>query len=335
MEQLANISKHYSSIINDPLLPMFNRAVQSPQPPGSVFKLVNALIALEEGVVTPETQYGCNMGFRMGGLKVGCHAHPSPLDLKHSIAMSCNAYYCYLLGDILNNRKNYRSTEEAFNKWNEYVHSFGFGEKLGSDIPHELGGYVPTSERYNRVYGKNAWKYLTIISLSIGQGEMGCTPLHLANLCATIANGGYYYRPHMIRASENYPLDSIYLEKQYTMVDTSHFRTIRDGMEGAVYWPGGTARKAQIDSIVVCGKTGTAQNPHGDDHSVFICFAPKDDPKIAIAAYVENGGFGATWAVPIASLLMEKYLKGEISDKSKVMEQYVRDGNLLHQVKKR
>jgi len=315
VDQLADIGKHYAKISKDPYKPMFNRAVQASYPPGSVFKLVNGLIGLQEGVLTPETMYPCSMGYHFGNNKLGCHAHASPINMEQSIMMSCNAYYCYVLKSIIENKK-YDSIEDAFNKWNEYVHSFGFGEKLGSDFPSELGGNIPTAELYNRRYGRGHWKANTVISLSIGQGEIGCTPLHLANLCATIANRGYYYIPHIIKDSEGIEIDHKYHERQYTMVDTTNFKKVIKGMWRAVNsgaGMGGTAWIAHIDGIDVCGKTGTAQVPHGKDNSVFICFAPMDDPKIAVAAYVEHGGFGATYAAPIASLLVEKYLTGDIA----------------------
>ena len=332
VSQLAEINKYYKEISENPYNPMFNRTVQSAQPPGSVFKLVNGLIGLQEGVLHRETRYPCARGYTNGKVHVGCHGHPSPINLPQSIAMSCNAYYCYVLRNILDNRK-YANIEESFNKWREYVTSFGFGRKLGSDVPYELGGNVPTVNTYNKLHGKGRWKSLSIISLSIGQGELGCTPLHLANLCATIANRGYFYTPHMIKGTEEYPLDSAYTVKNYTMVDPKYFPLIVEGMNQSVYGEGGTSHVAQVPGVAMCGKTGTAQNPHGDDHSVFICFAPKDNPKIAVAAYIENGGFGATWAAPIASLIVEKYLNGEIADgPRKDLEKRVRSGYLLNKV---
>ncbi len=313
---------------------MYNRAVMSPQPPGSVFKLVNGLIGLQEEVLTPNTLYGCNHGYVVGNLRVGCHGHPSPINLYQSIMMSCNAYFCYVFRSILDNKK-YGSVREGFEKWKEYTESFGFGRKLGTDIPGEKAGTMPTAERYDRLHGKDRWRSISIISLSIGQGEIGCTPLHLANLCATIANRGWFYTPHLQKDTPDCPIDGRFKERNYTMVDTTHFSDIVQGMEMAINYTGGgaTATVARIPGITACGKTGTAQNPHGDDHSVFITFAPKDDPKIAVVAYVENGGFGATWAAPIASLLVEKYLCGEISPERKGLEQRVFDGNLLHKVK--
>ena len=335
VDQLANIGQHYKDISTDPYKPMFNRAVQASYPPGSVFKLVNGLIGLQEEVFTPSTQYPCSMGYHFGRNKLGCHAHKSPLNFEESIMMSCNAYYCYVLRNLLENPK-YGSIDEAMDKWNEYVKSFGFGQKLGSDFPSELGGNIPDSKYYNRVYRKGGWKATTVISLSIGQGEIGCTPLHLANLCATIANRGFYYTPHIIKDSENVTIDSKYKEKNYTMVDTTHFHKVIGGMYRAVnsgYGSGGTASVAAVEGLDICGKTGTAQNPHGNDHSVFICFAPRDNPKIAVAAYVENGGFGATWAAPIASLLTEKYLNGEISNERKALEERMLNGDLMDRVK--
>ena len=335
VDQLANIGQHYREISTDPYKPMFNRAVQASYPPGSVFKLVNGLIGLQEGVFTPETKYSCNMGYHFGRNKLGCHAHKSPIDFEESIMMSCNAYYCYVLRNILENSK-YPNIGESMDKWNEYVKSFGFGQKLGSDFPSELGGFIPDSKYYNRVYRNGGWKATTVISLSIGQGEIGCTPLHLANLCATIANRGFYYTPHIIKDSDNVTIDPKYKEKNYTLVDTTHFHKVIGGMYRAVnsgYGSGGTASVAAVEGLDICGKTGTAQNPHGDDHSVFICFAPRDNPKIAVAAYVENGGFGATWAAPIASLLTEKYLNGEISKERKALEERMLSGDLMHKVK--
>ena len=337
VEMLANIGQHYGEISSNPYKPMFNRAVQAPYPPGSVFKLVNGLIGLEEEVVSTGTHYSCNMGYHFGKNKLGCHAHKSPLNFEESIMMSCNAYYCYILRDLLENRK-YTSIGIAMDKWKEYVMSFGFGQKLGSDFPSELGGFIPGSAYYNKVYGKGGWKATTVISLSIGQGEIGTTPLHMANLCATIANRGYYYIPHIIKDSEHVTIEDKYKERHYTMVDTTHFPKVVGGMYRAVnsgFGSGGTASIAAVKGLEICGKTGTAQNPHGNDHSVFICFAPKDNPKIAVAAYVENGGFGATYAAPIASLLTEMYLNKEISEERKYLEERMLNSNLMDRVKVR
>lgn len=332
IEQLATINKHYKEIVNDPYKPMFNRAVMSAYPPGSVFKLVNGLIGLQEGVITPETRYNCNMGYYYGDRKLGCHAHPSPLDFTQSIMMSCNAYYCYVFRAILENRK-YENIAQAFDNWREMVMSFGFGRKLGSDFPAELGGTLPTTKTYDKVYGKNRWHAHSIISLSIGQGEIGATPLHLANLAATIANRGYYYIPHLVKDSPDTTIHPRFKEKNYTMVDTTHFHKVIQGMWQAVNSPagsGGTARLACVEGLDICGKTGTAQNPHGKDNAVFICFAPRENPKIAIAAYIENAGFGGTWAAPIASLMVEKYLNGEITRGD--LEKRMTEANLMQYV---
>ncbi len=335
VEQLAEIGKYYNEIVSSPYKPMYNRAVQASYPPGSVFKLVNGLIGLQEGVLTPHNYYPCSQGYHFGsGRKLGCHAHKSPIDMEESIMMSCNAYYCYVLKNILDNKK-YDNVAEALDAWHDYVTSFGFGRKLGSDFPAELSGSIPTSKTYNKAYGKGWWNSTTVISLSIGQGEILATPMHLANLCATIANRGYYIIPHIVKASEGVEIDPKYYEKQYTKVDTLQFPKIINGMYRAVNsgpGSGGTATIAAVEGLDICGKTGTAQNPHGADNSVFICFAPRENPKIAIAAYVEQGGFGATNAAPIASLMVEKYLTGEVGRPA--LEKRIKETNLLSRMRK-
>ena len=322
VEVLSDIGKYYGEIAKNPRKPMFNRTVMASYPPGSVFKLVNGLIGLQEGVLVPSNSYPCNGGYAYSSSrKLGCHAHSSPLAFRDAIATSCNGYFCYVMRNVLENKK-YGSIQEAFDVWREYVLSFGFGHKLGSDFPSELGGNIPTSNFYDRIYRKR-WKFPTIVSLSIGQGEIGATPLQIANLAAIMANRGYYYIPHLVKDSEGIEIDPKYHERQYTKVDTTHFAVAVEGMYMAVNGggsAGGTAFRAAIPGLEVCGKTGTAQNPHGKDNSVFICFAPKDNPKIAVAAYVENAGFGATWALPVASLMLEKYLNGEICEERKPME---------------
>ena len=336
VDQLADIGQHYNDLINDPYRPMFNRTVMASYPPGSVFKLVNGLIGLEEGVLQPSDKYPCSHGFPYGnGRRLGCHGHASPLALLDAIATSCNGYFCYVFRNILENRK-YASIQDAFDKWRDYVTSFGFGRKLGSDFPSELGGNIPTSAYYNKAYGRKGWRFQTIISLSIGQGEIGVTPLQIANLCATVANRGWYIIPHIIKDSKNVTIDDKYKERQYTMVDTMNFKKVINGMYMAVNGggaAGGTAYAAAVPGLDICGKTGTAQNPRGADNSVFICFAPKDDPKIAIAAYIENAGFGATWACPIASLMVERYLTGEIRPERKYVEDRILQADLMSRVK--
>ncbi len=334
VEQLADIGKYYNEIAANPYKPMYNRAVSASYPPGSVFKLVNGLVGLEDGVLRPEMMYPCHQGYYFGaGHKLGCHAHRSPINMEESIMMSCNAYYCYVLKNILD-QKRFNSVSEGLDHWREMVMSFGFGRKLGSDFPAELSGNIPTSKYYNRAY-RGSWNSTTVISLSIGQGEILATPMHLANLCATIANRGYYYIPHIIKESEGVEIEPRFKEKQYTKVSQEHFPKVIRGMWRAVNaepGAGGTARIAHLDGLDICGKTGTAQNPRGADNSVFICFAPMDNPKIAVAAYVENGGFGATYAAPMASLMVEKYLTGEISRKD--LEKRMKESNLMSRVKR-
>lgn len=301
----------YMQMLANKRRPLFNRAVSAKYPPGSTFKLVQGLIGMQEGVITPATHYGCHMGYTAGNLHVRCHAHASPLDLRGAVANSCNAYFCYVLRDILDNPRC-GGVKNGFDRWQEYVRSFGFGRKLDSDFNGEGNGYVPDRAFYDRRY-RGSWNSLTVISLSIGQGELGCTPLQMANLAATVANRGHYYIPHIVKRIEGQDsVDRRFYEKHYTMVDPKYFEPIVEGM-----WRGvnvaGTSRGACLPGLEVCGKTGTAQNPHGRDHSTFLTFAPKDDPKIAISVYVENGGFGATIALPIASLLEEYYLTDTIT----------------------
>ena len=304
---------NYMKMLNDPKKPMFNRAVQSRYPPGSTFKLVQGLIGLQEGVLTPANAYPCHNGYSYGSKRMGCHPHASPLDLRNAVAQSCNAYFCYVFRNIIENRK-FNDVKEGLDIWVEYVKSFGFGRKLDSDFLDEETGYVPTSERYNRVY-RGSWNGHTVISLSIGQGELGCTPLQMANLAAIVANRGFYYIPHIVKAIEGQDsLDRRFYEKQFTKVDAKHFEPIIEGMWKGANVPGaGTSYRAYLPGWDVCGKTGTAQNPIGRDHSTFLSFAPKDNPKIAISVYVEHGGFGATAALPIASLLEELYLTDTIT----------------------
>ena len=323
VDVLTDIGSYWKELSSNPYKPMFNRTVMASYPPGSVFKLINGLIGLQEGTLKPENSYPCYAGYYYSGShKLGCHNHTSPLNLLSAIATSCNGYFCFVLKYILENRK-YKSIQEAFDVWRSYVLSFGFGRKLGSDFPSELGGNIPTSDYYNKIYGKGRWRFPTIVSLSIGQGEIGATPLQIANLAAIMANRGHYYIPHLVKDSENITIDPKYHEKQYTMVDSLHFVTAVEGMRMAVNGggsAGATAMAAAIPDITVCGKTGTAQNPHGKDNSVFICFAPYENPKIAVAAYVENAGFGATWALPVASLMVEQYLTGSISPGRQYLE---------------
>ncbi|NJO69252.1 MAG: penicillin-binding protein 2, partial [Bacteroidetes bacterium] len=304
--------RNFSNLLRDTLSqPLFDRAVMAVYPPGSTFKLINGLIGLQENVLVPENTYGCAMGYHYGNKVLGCHQHPSPLNLIGGIQNSCNAYFCHVFRNILDN-KEYPTLADAYNMWRYHVLSFGFGKKLGTDLPNELNGNIPDVGYYDRYHGKGRWKSLTVISLSIGQGELGITPLQMANMAATMANRGFYYTPHLVKKIKGKTdINPKFREKHFTDIDTTYFSPIIEGMSMAV--KGGTATIARMPDIEVCAKTGTAQNPHGEDHSIFIAFAPRDNPKIAISVYVENGGFGATWAGPIASLLIEKYLKDTIS----------------------
>lgn len=323
-------SKNFRRLNNDPIKPLLDRPLQARYPPGSTFKVANSLIFQQEGIITPDTRYSCHMGFNAGGLHVGCHSHSSPLNLPQSIQHSCNAYYCTGLRAMLDNRK-YGSTSNAFEVWKNHIVSFGFGYKLGVDFPTENRGYIPNSAVYDKIYGEGRWRALTIISIAIGQGEILSTPMQTANFVASIANRGWWYPPHVVKKIEGDKIDPKYYTKRITTVEPQYFEAAVQGMELAVL--GGTARVAAIEGISVCGKTGTAQNPHGKDHSIFMAFAPKDNPKIAIAVFVENAGFGATWAAPIASLMMEKFINDTISAKRKFLEERMYNTNLMPGVK--
>jgi len=318
-------SENFAKLSADTLLkPLFNRALQAKYPPGSTFKPMTGLIGLQEKVIMPSTLFGCNNGY----LFVGCHSHSSPLDLVHGISNSCNSYFCQTYRRILENNR-YPTIADAFNQWRTYLTEFGFGKKLGIELTNELSGLVPSTTYFDRYYGKNRWKALTVISMAIGQGEIETTPLQMANMTAAIANRGYYYIPHIVKSIGNdKTIDKKFLSKQVINIDSANFESVILGMEEAVNGEAGaTARIAALKDIVVCGKTGTAQNPHGKDHSVFIAFAPKDNPRIAIAVFVENAGFGATYAAPVANLMIEKYLRGEVTNKS--MEQRMLELNLI------
>lgn len=309
-------TKNYVNLMSDTLKPLFNRALMAQYPPGSTFKIINGLIGLQEKVLWPSLEHECGGAYYAGRMRVGCHFHRSPLNFIESVQMSCNTYYCNVFRSILDNKK-YPSIRESFDQWREYVMSFGFGTYLNSDFSNELRGLVPTKQTYDRVYGEKGWRSLTLVSMAIGQGELGTTPLQMANMTAAIANRGYYYTPHIVKEIEgDYRLDDRFYEKNYTKIDSNYFDLVIEGMDLAVNGEpgtGSTARTAHLPDITVCGKTGTAENPHGEDHSIFIAFAPKEDPKIAIAVYIENGGFGGTWAAPTAKLMIEKYLNDSIA----------------------
>jgi penicillin-binding protein 2 len=315
-------SKNYRKMLLDTLKPLYNRATMAKYPPGSTFKLVNALIGQHEGVINENTLFSCSRGFHFGGLTVGCHPHASPVNLRFSITTSCNSYYC---NTFKNTIQKYPKAAQGFNIWRNHVMSFGLGHKIPIDLPQESSGNVPTVKYYDRYHGAGRWNAITVISLAIGQGEMGVTPLQMANFCSIIANRGWYYPPHLVKRVDGGYLDTTYQKRRFTTVDKKYYEVVVESMRNVVL--NGTGRIAQLDSVTICGKTGTAQNPHGKDHSIFIAFAPMYNPKIAIAVYVENAGFGATWAAPIASLMIEKYMRREV--KRPEMEKRIVDANLL------
>lgn len=321
-------SRNFPALVTDSLSPLLNRAIMSGYPPGSTFKTVMALVAMQEGVVRSSTSHVCNNGFHARGIHVGCHHHRSPISLVPSLANSCNAYYCYAFRDVLDNPVH-GSPKVGLDRWSSYLHNFGFGQRLGSDFFNENPGFVPNSEYFNRLY-RGSWGSLTVISLSIGQGELLTTPIQMANMTAAIANRGWYHTPHVVKAIENDTIPSRFKEKHHTGIDSIHFEPVIEGMEQAILGEiGGTARLARIPGIEVCGKTGTAQNPHGENHSIFVAFAPKDNPKIAIAVYVENAGYGSSWAAPIASLMIEKYLTEQIHPSRNWLEQRMLNANFI------
>lgn len=304
--------KSHRMLSNDPMKPLLNRAIMGTYPPGSTFKLTQGLIGLHEGIITPSTLFPCSGGFNYKGLHLGCHAHGSPISLVPAIGTSCNAFFCWNLYRMFGNRTKYPTVQDAMTCWKDHLVAMGFGYALGVDLPGEKRGMIPNAEYYDRhIRGK--WNGLTVVSISIGQGEVTATPLQIANLAATVANRGYFYTPHVVRSVQNATIDSAYLVPRHTMVDKKWYDYAVDGMRTAV--TSGTCRGAALPGIEVCGKTGTAQN-RGQDHSAFMGFAPKDNPRIAVAVYVENGGFGASYGVPLGGLIMEKYLNDTLSTAS-------------------
>ena len=289
--------------------PLLNRSIMGQYPPGSTFKTSQGLTYMSEGIITPYTMFPCHRGFFYRGLHVGCHGHASPINLVEAISTSCNAYFCWGLYYMMSNRRKYRNVERAMNTWRDYMVSMGFGYKLGIDLPGEKRGLIPNATFYNKAY-HGSWNGLTVISIAIGQGEVNLTPLQIANLGATIANRGYYYVPHVVRKVQDEPLDTVFTRRHYTRASRRAYDYIVAGMRSSVIK--GTCKEANRADYLVCGKTGTAQN-RGQDHSVFMGFAPMEKPRIAIAVYVENGGFGADYGVPIGSLMMEQYIKGKRS----------------------
>ncbi|KJJ87994.1 penicillin-binding protein 2 [Prevotella intermedia ZT] len=300
--------KNQQRMTLDPAKPLLNRAIMGQYPPGSTFKTSQAITYYSEGIVNDSTRFPCPHGFSFKGLHVGCHGHASPISIVPALSTSCNAYFCWGLYYMLSNRKKYKTLDDAMNRWRDYMVSMGFGYKLGIDLPGEKRGLIPNAEFYNNAFDR--WNPLSVISISIGQGEINLTPLQIANLGAIIANRGYYYTPHVVRKIQGERLDKKYLEKHKVMGTPRSFNEVVAGMVSSTR--GGTCAHAVHPGYTLAGKTGTAQN-RGKDHSVFMGFAPVESPKIAIAVYVENGGFGAVYGVPIGSLMMEQYINGKLT----------------------
>ncbi|MDR0845635.1 MAG: penicillin-binding protein 2 [Tannerella sp.] len=309
--------KNYKELENNPLKPLTDRSIKGFYPPGSTFKPTQGLIFLQEGIITPDKLYTCANGYTFHGGKPACHSHGSPLNLAAALATSCNSYFCWGLHDMLDNRKRYPTVQQAFEIWKEHIVSQGYGYQLGIDLPSEGRGYIPNSKVYDGIY-KGRWNSSTIISNAIGQGEVTATPLQICNLAATIANRGYYTVPHVVKEIEGGALDSIYTHQKKTSIDARHYDYVVEGMRNAVQF--GTCKGLNMRDVSVCGKTGTAENMYGKSHSACISFAPADHPEIAISVYVENGGYGADNAIPIARLMLEKYFYGEVTPEYKYLE---------------
>jgi len=320
--------QHYMELESSPHKIFLNRPIQSFYPPGSTLKPAQGLIFLQENIISPSTKFACYGGYFFARQKLGCHSHPSPLNLPDAISASCNAYFAAAYRSMIDHPQ-YSSVQEAYEQWRRLICSIGFGSRLGVDLPYEQSGLIPTTDYYNGIYGQRGWRGATIISNGIGQGEVLATPLQMANYCAVICNKGWYITPHIVRQIHGMEADTSIIKKHVSGIDPEHFEPIIEGMRGAVTSPMGTSKGVSIPGIEVCGKTGTAENP-GVDHSIFICFAPKDDPQICMLVFIENGGFGATWAVPMASLMLEKYLKGSIAPGRKWMETRLLNANLMN-----
>jgi len=315
-------TKKYYKLLKDPLQPLFNRALMSYYPPGSTFKLVNDLIALKEGVLTPEKTYPCPGGYHMAGHTVKCDGRHGNIHLRPAIQHSCNTYHCYVFRSIVDNPR-FGNTKLGYTNWREHVLKFGVGKKMYTDLPQELKGNVPSIKYYDKIFGKDRWRSSTIVSLGIGQGELGITPLQMANIMAIIANKGFFHTPHIIKKIGNSDEHSkIFKKKNYTGIEEEYFDMVYDGMQDVL--ERGTAAGSRVKGINILGKTGTAQNPHGKDHSLFVAFAPRENPKIAIGLMVENGGWGASWAAPIGTLMIEKYLNDTVERKD--LEKRMFDG---------
>jgi len=315
-------SENYKALNQDTLEPLFNRALAATYPPGSTFKLLNALIALQEGAAKPSTTYSCE-GRETRPIRCS-HSHTTPVNMYQAIEISCNPYFWKTFRAIFNQKER---VQDNYNMWRNHVLSFGFGNYFDTDLFNEAKGFIPKDSYYSKYYGERGWRALTIRSLSIGQGEILSTPLQMANFAAIVANGGYYYLPHLVKSVDNITLQGEFNIRKNTTIDPGYFDVIIEGMHEVFEGDEGTARWYKVDGIAICGKTGTAENPHGKDHSIFIAFAPKDDPKIAVATVVETSGFGSTWAVPITTLMIERYLTGTI--KRPRVEEDMINGNLI------
>lgn len=317
-----DFGKNYQALENNPYKPLINRAIAGTYPPASTYKAAQGLIFLEEGIVTPQTLYACYGGYPPLGGRPACHGHHSPVAYQYALTTSCNSYFSYGLNHMLNNRTKYANTREAFDVWRDYMVDMGFGYRLGIDLPSEKRGFIPNSKFYSNVLKTERWHAHNIISISIGQGEILTTPLQIANLGATIANRGYFYTPHVVNNIKGGKLESSFTTRHDTGISREHYELTVAGMADAVTM--GTCRGINLEPLVeVCGKTGTAENPHGDSHSIFMGFAPKDNPQVAIAVIVENGRYGATNAVPIARLMMQKFFRGEVPESDKWLEQTI------------
>ncbi|HKI87418.1 MAG TPA: penicillin-binding protein 2 [Draconibacterium sp.] len=315
---------NYAKLIADTLKPLFNRALMAEYPPGSTFKVLNVLVGLQEQAINLNTRFTCN---GPASVPIKCtHYHVSPLGPIEAIKQSCNPFMWNTFRSIIN---HFATTAEGFNEWRKYTLSFGLGQKLNTDFTNVNSGNIPTVDYYNRFYGAGHWSALTVRSLAIGQGEIGITPLQLANYCTAVANRGFYYIPHIVKDIQDGQIPERFQEKKITKISPEYFPPVIEGMQKVVEETSASVL-IRIPGITMCGKTGTAQNPHGEDHAVFMAFAPKDDPKIAISVYVENSGYGATYAAPIASLLVEKYLNGEIAKNRKWLETRMMNINLIN-----
>ena len=319
-------SKNHRQLSQNVWKPLLNRSVMGQYPPGSTFKTTQGLTFMSEGIITQSTMYPCSHGFNFKGLHVGCHGHAAPLPLVPALSTSCNGFFCWGLYHMIGNKAKYGSVQNAMNTWRDYMVSMGFGYKLGIDLPSEKRGMIPNAMFYDKAY-KGSWNGLTIISIAIGQGEVTAPPLQIANLGATIANRGYYYVPHVVRKVQGEPLDTTYTRRHVTKADRKAYDYVVQGMRSSVL--GGTCHELGKYDFVACGKTGTAQN-RGHDHSVFMGFAPMDQPKIAVAVYVENGGWGATYGVPIGGLIMEQYLKGKLSEASQAKAKSIQERRIAY-----